>query len=340
MNNHFKNFILGIFTLVALSLFVITILFLKPSVGDMKQTLHVRFSDINRISEGTRVLFAGKPVGEVVAVETLHDARKNVADHKGRLFYYQLTLKIDSSVKIYNSDEISTHSAGLMGEKVISITPKAPLDNNPPELLNLNYPIYATSIDAFETAWMELSSLSQEMKGTFKEITGWMQKNGEELGEAVQKARGTFHEMEKTLSTVNQGEGSVGRLIAGDELYLSVNAIMSKLNTLMNDVNHYGILFHLNKSWQRARLQKVTALNALSNPVSFKNYFVQEVDAINTSMERISMLIDKAQQTNQKEAILQNQQFQNDFAELLRRAEELSDNLRFYNEQLMEAKGK
>lgn len=340
MNNYFKSFILGIFTLGALSLFVLTILFLKPSVGDMKQTLHVRFADINRISEGTRVLFAGKPVGEVVAVKTLHDARENAADSQGRLYYYELTLKIDSSVRVYNTDEISTYSAGLMGEKVISITPKAPAIGTTPEPLNTTHPIYADSVDAFASAWGELSDLSQEMKGTFKEITGWMQKNGNEVGLAVQKARSTMNEIEKTLTTVNEGEGTIGRLVAGDDMYLSVHAIMSKLNTLMNDVNHYGILFHLNKSWQRTRLQKATALNALSNPVSFKNYFVQEVDAINTSMERLSMLIDRAQQTGQKEAILQNQQFQNDFAELLRQSEELSDNLRFYNEQLMEAKGK
>ena len=46
------------------------IMFLKPSVGDGKQILYVRFSDVNNIPIGTRVIFAGKPVGEVVAIHT------------------------------------------------------------------------------------------------------------------------------------------------------------------------------------------------------------------------------------------------------------------------------
>lgn len=398
MNEQLKNFFIGLFVITALSLFVSTILFLKPSVGDMKQTLHVRFSDINRISEGTRVLFAGKPVGEVVAIEKIGDTRDSASDSKGRVYYYELVLKIDSSVVIYNTDDISTHSSGLMGEKVISITPRMANQGAIPQPINANLPLYADSVDAFENAWMQLSDLATEMQGTFKEITGWMKAHGDETGLAVQKAGGALHEMERTLSSINEmqvvdtlhrdleafhtgmvqiqdlldhvastnlindaaatmenfkhasahisevsdalekGEGTLGRLLSTDDMYLNVNGLFSKLNTLMNDVNHYGILFHLNKNWQRSRLQKVTALNALNNPASFKSYFTNEVDQINTSMERISMLIDRAQNSQDREAILQNPIFQKDFAELMRRSEELSDHLRLYNEQLLDSR--
>ncbi len=112
---------------------------------------------------------------------------------------------------------------------------------------------------------------------------------------------------------------------------------MSKANTLMNDINHYGLLFHLNKSWQRQRTQRLTVMNALDNPQSFKNYFENEVDEINTAMSRLSMLIDKAELSPEKELILNDEKFKQDFAELLRQADALSDNLRLYNQQLIEA---
>ena len=51
------------------------------------------------------------------------------------------------------------------------------------------------------------------------------------------------------------------------------------------------------------------------------------------------MLIDKAEETPEKQKILNDQVFREDFAELLRQADELSDNLRLYNEQLQEAQG-
>ena len=105
----------------------------------------------------------------------------------------------------------------------------------------------------------------------------------------------------------------------------------------MNDINHYGLLFHLNKRWQRQRGQRLTVLNALDTPQGFRNYFEEEVDDINTAMSRLSMLIDRAEVSPEKEKILSNQQFAKDFAELFRQAEALSDNLRLYNEQLTEA---
>jgi phospholipid/cholesterol/gamma-HCH transport system substrate-binding protein len=312
--------------MTALSLFVSTILFLKPSVGDMKQTLHVRFADVNRISEGTRVLFAGKPVGEVVAIDTLEDVRKESSDSLGRIYCYELTLKIDSSIDVYNTDEISSASAGLMGEKVISIVPKAVSKNR--EVYKIGQePIYADAIDNFDHAWSELSDLAQEMQSTFKEINGWLSRNGDAIGNTV-------HEIEKTLTGINQGSGTLGRIMAGDELYLSVNAILAKLNTLMNDVNQYGVLFHLNKGWQRVRLQKTQGLSALSTPASFKNYFSQEIDNINTAMGRLALCLEKAEQ--HEEPILQNPLFQKEFSELLRQAEELSTHLKFYNQQFMD----
>ncbi|HSX12517.1 MAG TPA: MlaD family protein [Rhabdochlamydiaceae bacterium] len=335
MNESLKNFLIGLFVITALSLFVSTILFLRPSVGDMKQTVRVRFADISRISEGTRVLFAGKPVGEVVAIDMIEDARGAASDSLGRVYCYELTLKIDSSVEIFNTDDISSASAGLMGEKVISIVPKAISKTGPSQQIG-DHPIYADSIDNFEHAWAEMSELAQEMHSTFREVNKWLGKNGEAMGTTVQKTNLVLHEMEKTLSGINQGTGTLGRIMAGDELYLSVNAILTKLNTLMNDVNHYGVLFHLNKGWQRLRLQKANTINALNDPVTFKNYFTQEVDNINTAMGRLSMWIEKAEQN--QEPILQSPSFQKDFAELLRQAEELSSHLRFYNQQLMDAK--
>ncbi len=75
----------------------------------------------------------------------------------------------------------------------------------------------------------------------------------------------------------------------------------------------------------------------LNNPQSFKHYFENEVDDINMAMSRLSMLIDKAKYSPEKEEILCDEQFRKDFAELLRQSEVLSENLKLYNQQLQEA---
>ena len=130
------------------------------------------------------------------------------------------------------------------------------------------------------------------------------------------------------------GRGTLGKLIKNDDMYLRITAILSKADTLMNDVNHYGILFHLNKSWQRERLQRVNLMNSLDTPVAFRDYFEKEVDDVNMAMSRLSMLIERAETSPEREDILSNEGFHDDFAQLLRDVDELADNLRLYNEQL------
>lgn len=397
MGEQTKNMLIGIFVIGACGVIIWLILFLKPSVGDGKQTLYVRFSQINQINIGTRVLFAGRPVGEVVAIHPIQDARKKpIADVLGEIYYYQLVLKLDSKVKVYDTDEIIVQTTGLLGEKSIAIIPKIPPKGVIPKLVT-NQPIYAQSVDPLENAFNQLSNLSKDMRKTFQHVTSWLQKNGDDMGNAIRSFGCTMDEINIAVKSLNdqdiapdikmaittftdtlcdiresiatleagdvfvnagdvmhnlkcaskdikeitsdiaEGKGSLGRLLKGDDFYLHLQAILSKVDTLMNDINHYGILFHLNKSWQRQRAQRITVLNALNTPDHFKNYFETEVSEINTAMSRISMLIDKAEQSPEREEILSDEQFLKDFRDLMRQAEELADNLKLYNQQLMEA---
>ncbi len=397
MGEQTKNMLIGVFVIAACGVIIWLIMFLKPSVGDGKETLYVRFSSINQINIGTRVLFAGKPVGEVVAIDQIYDARnKPIADVLGEIYSYQLVLKIDSSVKIYDTDEVVVQTTGLLGEKSIAIIPKIPPKGTVPKRITTQ-PIYAQSVDPIENAFTQLSSLSKTMKKTFNQISSWVQKHGDELGTTVRSIGSTMDEINKTVKSINdqnivgevknaidsftatsneirdavdqmkvgevfvnagivmknlktstqnintitadiaEGRGTIGRLVKYDDMYMRISSLMSKADTVLNDVNHYGILFHLNKTWQRQRAQRITVLNALNTPANFKSYFETEVSEINTAMSRLSMLIDRAELSPEREEILSNEQFHKDFRELLRQADTLSDNLKLYNEQFTEA---
>ena len=393
MGEQTKNMLVGFFILAACALTVSLILFLKPSVGDGKKTYLIRFSNINKVGLGTQVMFAGKPVGEVVAVDEIFDARKQPHDSLDRVYVYQLVIKVDSSVSIYNTDEIAIQTSGLLGEKSIAIIPKAPPKGVTPKLIT-NQPIYAQSVDPIENAFTELSNLANEMEGTFKYLNEWLDKNGDTVAQAVASFRDAMHEASVAIGDFNHlgiihdvqkgiqgftavmdqvhgviddmkkdgvftnlsdimknvkvasanidiitddlatGRGTLGKLIKNDDMYLRITAILSKADTLMNDVNHYGILFHLNKSWQRERLQRVNLMNSLDTPVAFRDYFEKEVDDVNMAMSRLSMLIERAETSPEREDILSNEGFRDDFAQLLRDVDELADNLRLYNEQL------
>jgi phospholipid/cholesterol/gamma-HCH transport system substrate-binding protein len=388
MGDQIKNMMVGLVMLSACAFTIALILFLKPSVGDSRKTYEVRFSNVNGIGIGTRVMFAGKPVGEVTNLIEIKDARKERADSLGRIYFYQLTLKVDSSVVIYSNDIITIQTSGLLGEKSIAIIPEEP---KPGELVRpvKKEALYAESADPLETAFYQLSKVAKSMGGTFTYLQDWLEKNGDSLATAVSSFGDVMQEANQTLKQVNNSKiianvdqgtayfaslmkqvrdsmqelcdakfftnmgsiatniahttgsianakGTLGKLIEEDDMYMQVTSLFTKADTLMNDINHYGILFHLNKTWQRQRLQQITELNALSTPAAFRSYFEQEVQDVNLALSRLSLLLEKADQSPDKERIFENKQFAKDFAEFLREVNNLSKSVKEYNEQLVE----
>jgi phospholipid/cholesterol/gamma-HCH transport system substrate-binding protein len=397
MSNSIKNFFIGLFLLSSIGVLVGLVMFLKPSVGDEKQTIFIRFSNINKIGVGTRVLFAGKAVGEVTAISEIYHARETQpTDLLGRLYFYQLTLHIDSNVHVYSTDEINIQTSGLLGEKSIAIVPKAPPKGTTPELLTDKTPFYADSVDPIENTFNRLSDIGDKLDDTVDMVKNWFLQNETKLSQSVnsfdaamtqintltasmnnealvpalkeattnlntsmQKVNDSLGRMieekvfdhfgtiasnlsvasvsiDKICKDLSSGQGTMGRLINYDDMYLRLAAILSKADTMMNDINHYGVLFHLNKGWQRTRMKRLNQMEAVESPVAFKDYFQREIDQINTSMSRISMLVDKAKEED-KQAIVETNAFRDNFAELLRQVNEMSDNIHLYNEQIAQS---
>ncbi|MDR2539813.1 MAG: MlaD family protein [Chlamydiales bacterium] len=397
MNEQTKSVLIGVFFTVACILLIWMVAFLKPSIGDGKQTLYVRFSNIDRINVGTRVLFAGKPIGEVTSIEEIQNARqKPLSDLLQRLYYYQLVLKIDSKVKVYDTDEVIVQTAGLLGERFIAIIPKVPPKGTIPKCIS-NQPIYADSVNPIESAFIELKDLFADLQKKSDAFNNWFFANqqsfihaADSFANAMTQVKSTLQELqdqeiiEKTKTALNHfsciasqisdaidrlnahnsfdnagaaiahirntaesfdrlsydlecGTGTLGKLIKQDDVYWRLTTILGKADTMMNDINHYGLLFNSNKSWQRQRAQRICLMNSLDTPLSFKEYFTAEIDLVNTAMARISMLIDKAKYNPQKQDILDHSQFQEEFMELMRQVENLTNDLRLYKEELIQA---
>ena len=53
----------------------------------------------------------------------------------------------------------------------------------------------------------------------------------------------------RDLST---GSGTLGRFLHTDDFYLRLNSLFGKAETLMNDVNHYGICSNMTSAGKEA----------------------------------------------------------------------------------------
>jgi phospholipid/cholesterol/gamma-HCH transport system substrate-binding protein len=406
MTEQMKNLLIGLFILAAMIAAGWAILFFKPSVGDGKKILHVRFSNIAGISVGTRVTLAGKPVGEVDAIHEVKTAREDQMDPMGRIYFYELTLRVDSSVEIFNSDEVAIRTTGLLGEKSIAIIPKAPRKGQEPKIVT-DQILYADSTEPLEQAFHQISQVSEKLENAVGNFDQWFVENHDELSTAIKSfadAMGEVHislksfnekdvvssvkdavvvftdnmklirdalqemhqnemvskfdeiltnfidasqsikddggamlaNMNKITKDIAEGKGTLGKLVSDDDFYLRVTNIMSKVDTLMNDINHYGLLFQYDKHWQRIRTKRANLLQALESPKEFRQYYETEVDAISTSIERLSILLDKAEQRKNKEEVMRSPSFKSDFADLLKKVDCLMDSLKLYNEDLIQ----
>ncbi len=140
-----------------------------------------------------------------------------------------------------------------------------------------------------------------------------------------------LHQISRDISS---GSGTVGRFLTNDDFYLRVTSLMNKGETLMNDLNHYGLLYQYNKTWQKARTRKANFVKALDTPQEFRNYFEGEIDSMTTSLGRLSELMDRAGNEDRAQ-IAQSSAFKKDFASLMRQVQGLTDSLKLYNEELI-----
>ncbi len=385
MASSIKNILIGIFVISAIGIIVFILLFLHPSVGDNAKTLRVRFTDIDKVNVGTRVTFAGKPVGEVISIRELPDARTNRIAKNGDIYVYELVLKVDSGVDVFNTDVISLRTSGLLGERNIEINPRPlqlgeKLQNVENEVL---YAAVATSVEDTMATIEVLAKKFDVVLDDFHEMMLEIKKNeivlkiaktadnivdittalnqpekwkasldnvltlSERANQSWTKVDQTIDEFHITgrnaelftqkaneiIDYTRQGKGTLGQLFIGDDLYLRLKSIMHKGEITMNDINRYGLLFHLDKRWQRIQGERLRLLEKLSTPAEFAKYFNQEVDQISSSISRVNIVLNESECYPQ--SLMFNPKFTERFSDLLRKVEEMEETLKIYNEQIV-----
>lgn len=224
MNNTIKNFFLGAFLLCFAGLLSLSIFFLKHHMGDEKQKITVRFSEIQDIIIGTKVLFAGKPIGRVADIHFIHNARKAPTENCETVYFYELTLLLDSKVPIYATDVITTHITGVFGEKSVSIIPKFQPENTHQKLASEEV-LYAQTEDLFSGALKELSSISQEFTHIKTSLIQLMD-------DCSSDTRITLHSLRGMADSIEEG-----LCLLKNDLFVQLR---STLNTLERNIENFS----------------------------------------------------------------------------------------------------
>ncbi|NCS80916.1 MAG: hypothetical protein COT22_02625 [Ignavibacteria bacterium CG08_land_8_20_14_0_20_37_9] len=207
---------LGIFILIGSILFLVAVFLLGNKQSLFSSTFEVKayFSTIEGLRKGALVRLSGIEVGNVNDLRIMKDSLATV----------EVTLRLVADIKPFLKEDTraSIETEGLVGNKVIVLH----VGSNASKQIESGGTIQADDP-------LNFGALVNEAKGTL-EYTKDMAKN---LAEIVAK--------------VNEGSGSIGKLVNNDDLYNNTNrliitadrslgSISYKLDTLANVVNTLG----------------------------------------------------------------------------------------------------
>lgn len=232
-----KTMIIGAFTVGGIAVVVWAIFFFKPSVGDNKNRLTIKFANIESIDIGTRVTYAGRPAGEVVAINQIVNARDKSPDDYGRPYSYEVIIALDSSIQVYNTDLIEIHTSGLLGEKSIAIVPQSFPPGTKPQSV-VGGVIYAESSDPLAGTLKNVSEAAAEISKTMSNISSLLEENHEQIGSTIQNLNSTLEEATNLLYQANQIDliGSFNRAA------IDISKLMNNTNQLVDQIRTSNIL--------------------------------------------------------------------------------------------------
>lgn len=282
MSDRKKALAIGGFIIGSFSILATVLLFLKPTFGDSGRTLRVRLVDIEKIGVGTRVTLAGKPIGQVVSIEHIDDARLN--PETSQVYVYELVLKVDSHIPIYESDHIQPQTSGLLGEKSIAIIPqRAPKGGL--VTVGENAVLFAHLNPSVEDTFQRVGRITAKAEDTLDILYKMLSEGSGQVQSSlsqIQKASGALEKILLQAQEVNLVSTLQETAKETSQAMVSVNKTLEGFISEKNFRNIEGILAHLE-----------SVLSSIDDPTKLKDLINQSQMAM-SQLHRIGLKANEA----------------------------------------------
>ena len=196
MKEHSQNFKirLGLFIAIGIFIFVVAIFLIgkQKNLFNPVYSLTTTFYNVGGLQVGNKVRFSGINVGTVDAVEIVNDSTVKVT----------MFIKKDTQKFIKSNSEVSIGSEGLIGDKLLQISQGTS---------NANFAKDGAALVSSEP--IELDEIFASLKVT------------------AENAEIITDELAEIMITINEGEGTLGRLIKDPKIAENLSKTMSNLES-------------------------------------------------------------------------------------------------------------
>ncbi len=266
----------GLIVLVSVAL-LSTLLFLMTSASGMsvfshKIILYTYFQNSDGLKIGAPVNLEGVTIGEVTHVTVTTDPARKLTPVK-------VVMKIDPKYNhsVHTDSKASLSTIGVLGDTVVdinSVTAVGPDVQTGAELGTLETPNLTDVVKASQGTIESLNVILAKMNNIVDSIQNGKGTVGKLINdpEMYNKAVLTINQLQALVTNLNEGKGSAGKLLHDDELYNRLNDTSAKLDQVMTDLNN-------GKGSAGKLLKDETLYNNLNSTLKHANDLLAEADA-------------------------------------------------------------
>lgn len=209
--------IVGMFVILGFIMLTLIVFFISGAfLFRSGYTLDVMYEYVNILDKGAPVRMAGVRVGEVSQVDLIHDEKAGKTRVRIKLF-------IAKEVEIRENYSFSIRGTHILSEPHIEITP---VPGNAP-VISPNALIEGVNPVPVEDLIERINTIGGDIDGI---LSSFRESGGEaNLNESLRGLKESTDSINRVLKKINEGEGTVGRLLSSDELYQDMRAFMAEI---------------------------------------------------------------------------------------------------------------
>src|SRR6185437_14033311 len=190
----------GLFVLAGLAILMVSILMLGDIHFRPQNYLHVRFRNVEGITDKSPVKISGVEIGSVKKVELADD-------------HAELTLALRKNIKLYQNARVRIRSTGIIGTKFIALDPGRPLPGRSDEEQRLRSGDTIQGEDS-----LSLDELMERVAKSLDEFTG-NGKTGQNFSATVANLRSITDSLNAALGQQRQSLVNIVKNVEGFSAY-------------------------------------------------------------------------------------------------------------------------
>lgn len=228
-------------TVIVASVVLAVLIFLMTSTTGLftkKLTVHSYVDNAGGLMVGAPVRLEGVDIGNVTAIRVVDDPKRKLAPVEVTL---KVTTKYLSSMK--QDCQVSLNTAGVLGQVFVDLDCRqakgAPMQSGD-ELPTREVPQLQDVVRASQSTLENLNVLINRLSDTVSYIQSGQGSIGKLIYDPAlyNQAKSTLNELQEIVSQVNSNQGTIGKLLNDTELYDKANAAVDNVNHIIDEVNN------------------------------------------------------------------------------------------------------